>query len=105
MYKNRLTSYLVWRFILKQPRMRRLATRVLVRGGNEWIDLLGARIYINRHDEIGYLRARDHQNSAIVLRDEVPSLLRISALLSRCSTFVDCGANVGLFTASLLPIR
>jgi FkbM family methyltransferase len=104
-YRNRLVAYLTWRLVLKQPRIRLLATRMLVRDRNEWIRLFGTKVFVNRRDEIGYWRANRNQHRSIVARDEIPSLLRISAFVARSSTFVDCGANVGLFTAAMLPLR
>jgi len=105
MYRNRFVAYLTWRVVLKQPRLRLLVTRMLVRNRCEWIRLFGTKVFVNRRAEIGYWRANRDQHRSAVLRDEIPSLLRISALVARASTFVDCGANVGLFTAAMLPLK
>ena len=105
MYKNRFVSYLIWRLILKQPRVRNLVTRLFIRDKNQWVKLLGADVFINRRKEIGYWRASKRQNGAVLLRDEVPSLLCITPIVSEASSFVDCGANVGLFTAAMLPLK
>ncbi len=105
MYRNRVASYLAWRFVLKRPRVRRALLRVAVRNRNEWIELLGAMVFINRRREVGYWATSRSQQRRVFLRDEVPTLFRLSYVLARCSTFVDCGANVGAFTALLLPVR
>lgn len=104
-YRNRFTSYVVWRFILKQPRLRRLITALVTSNRTESISLLGADIYINRRQEMGYWRASKQQYGNVVFRDEVPSLIRIAQLSAGASSFIDCGANVGLFCAVLFPLR
>ena len=105
MYRNRLLSYLVWRYFLRQPKLRRLITKILISNGDEWIQLLGARLYVNRRNEIGYWRASRQQHGNVVLRDEMPTLTRILPLIAYASTFVDCGANVGFFTSTTLPLK
>jgi FkbM family methyltransferase len=40
-----------------------------------------------------------------MFRDEIPTLIRLAAFVGGSSTFVDCGANVGLFTVSMLPFK
>jgi FkbM family methyltransferase len=84
--------------------MRRAVTRLLVPDRMVVVPLLGARLAINRRTEIGYWRAARAQRSNIVFADEVPSLLRIAALMRPGLTFVDCGANVGLFSAVIAPL-
>jgi FkbM family methyltransferase len=104
-YDNRLFRWLVWRFGMRNPRLRRLVTRMVVPNQSRFVHLLGARVFINRRDEIGYWRAAGAQHHNIVFADEVPTLLRVAALIGPEATFVDCGANVGLFTAVLIPLR
>lgn len=69
------------------------------------VKLLGVDVFINQRDEIGYWRACKQQYGNVVLRDEVPTLLRIAQVSADASSFVDCGANVGLFTAVMLPLK
>jgi len=78
---------------------------MFVRDRDEWVKLLGAEVFINRREEFGYWRASRRQNGAVLLRDEVPTLLCIAPIVGEASTFVDCGANVGLFTAAMLPLK
>ena len=105
MSRNSAFSYLLWKFVLRQPRFRRLVTNALIRDRNEWIRVLGVDLYINRRKEIGYWRASRQQHGNAMFRDEIPTLIRLSAFVGGSSTFVDCGANVGLFTVSMLPFR
>jgi FkbM family methyltransferase len=97
--------WLVWRLGMRNPRLRRFVTSLVVPNQNRFIDLLGARIFVNRRSEIGYWRAAQAQRRNIVFADEVPTLLRVAALIEADTTFVDCGANIGLFTAVLYPLR
>ena len=105
MYRNRFFSYLIWRLILKQPRLRRLTTKMFIRDRNEWVKLLGAHVFINRREEIGYWRASKRQDGAVLLRIKSPRFCALPPIVSEASTFVDCGANVGLFTAAMLPLK
>ncbi len=104
-YGNRITSYLVWKLLLQRPRFRRFVTAMVVPNRTQRVELLGAKICIHRRDEIGYWRASRQQHGNVVFRDEVPTLLRIAQASADASSFVDCGANVGLFTAVMLPLK
>jgi FkbM family methyltransferase len=44
-------------------------------------------------------------NDNVIFRDEVASLLNLALLLQPGDTFVDVGANVGLYTAALSRLR
>ncbi|MGE0723006.1 MAG: FkbM family methyltransferase [Alphaproteobacteria bacterium] len=99
LYRHRTIAWAVNRFVFRHPRLRRALTRLVVRPRERWVDLLGARLLVHSIEEIGYDRAAAAQQAAVVLRDEVPSLLTICGLVGPTTTFVDCGANVGLFTA------
>jgi FkbM family methyltransferase len=105
LYRHRTLAWAAHRLIFRHPRLRRALTRLLVRPREHEVDLLGARLRVHSIDEIGYARAARAQQAAVVLRDEVPSLFAICALIGPGTTFVDCGANVGLFTAVVAPLR
>jgi FkbM family methyltransferase len=105
LYENRLIRWIVWRFGMRNPRLRRFLMRLIVPDRTERVNLLGVNISVNRRGEIGYWRAARAQRSNIVFTDEVPSLLHITALMRPGMTFVDCGANVGLFSAVILPLQ
>lgn len=104
-YSNRAISYLIWRLILRNPRLRRMVTEWLVPNKDETINLIGNSIRINRIEEIGYWRAAKSQFSNVVFRDEVPTLMRLLGLIQPNTTFVDCGANVGLFSATVSHLQ
>ena len=105
LYDNRPIRWMAWRFGMRNPRLRRALTRLLVPDRTERVRLLGADVSVNRRSEIGYWRAARAQRSNIVFADEVPSLLHITALMRPGMTFVDCGANVGLFSAVIVPLQ
>ena len=100
-YDNRLTRYLIWRLFLTKPRFRVFLTKALIPDKDLDVRLFGATLRINRIKEIGYHRAAKIANSNIVFRDEVSVLLTLAMLLERGDTFVDVGANVGLYSSVL----
>ncbi len=107
-FKNRVVGYLIWRFVLRKPKFRAVLQRVLIRQRQITLTLLGADLVIDTRLEMGYHRAARLQADSIVFRDEVPKLLLVASLLRPGTTFVDCGANVGLWSfnvARLAPLH
>lgn len=100
-YGNRVISYLFWRLILRNPRLRRFLTSLVVPDEDVNIELFGTYLCINTRKEIGYLRAYKNQKSNVVFRDESASLLNLALILEPIDTFVDVGANVGLYSSVL----
>ncbi len=98
---NSIRGYFLWRFVNCNPRFRRLLLRLFVRGGEEDISLFGARLRIDRREEFGYLSASRWAQKSIVFRDEVAPLINLALLLQPGDTFLDIGANVGLYSATL----
>ena len=96
-----IRNYLVWQFVNCNPRFRRLLLRLFVRGGEQDISLFGATLRIDRREEFGYLNAFRYAQRSIVFRDEVAPLVNLALLLQPGDTFVDVGANVGLYSAAL----
>ena len=87
------------KYFIKNPRFRRFVTAFLEADENEVIDVVGTTLCINRRREHGYLRASKICKSSSLLRDEVPVLINLASVLTRCGgTFLDVGANVGMFT-------
>lgn len=92
------TGALLDRYFIKQPRLRRLVTAFIEPDRNLQVDLAGASLQVNSRREHGYLRASRLLRRNGTLRDEIPVLMNLFALLRNGDTFVDVGANVGLFT-------
>jgi FkbM family methyltransferase len=94
-----------WILAFKYPRFRAALTRVLVSSRNIDIQLFAAHLHINTRDEIGLWRAAQMADDNVIFRDEVASLLNLALLLQPGDTFVDVGANVGLYTVVLSRLR
>ena len=90
-----------WILAFKYPRFRLTLTRLLIPSRNIDIQLFGAPLHINTRDEIGLSRAARMADENAVFRDEVASLLNLALLLQPGDTFIDVGANVGLYTSVL----
>ena len=93
------------RYFIKQPRVREFVTRKLEADENRDITLFGTRLHINTIKEHGYLRAARKLGFHSALQDEAGALLTLSLLLCPGDTFVDVGANVGLFACTLARRR
>ena len=100
-----MASRLLWRFFLRHPRLRLFLTRLMVRDRDVPISLFGTTIIINSIKEIGYMNAYKQSRSNKVFCDECGALISLALLLSRGDTFVDVGANVGLYSCILGRIR
>ena len=87
------------RYFIKQPRLRRAATRAIYGKSDLSIRLFGAGLTINSELENGYLRAFRNSRYVSVFRDEAAVLVNLANLVSDDCTFVDIGANVGIFSA------
>jgi FkbM family methyltransferase len=96
-----MLRYLLDRYFIKQPWARSLATRLLYGSGDRRVDLFGTSFAVNSVRENGYVRASKKMAHSSLLRDEFGVLLSLSSLLRPGDTFVDAGANVGLFCCTL----
>ncbi|HYY14663.1 MAG TPA: FkbM family methyltransferase [Chthoniobacterales bacterium] len=94
-----------WIVAFKYPRFRSLLTRLLIPARQIDIRLFGARLRIDTREEIGLWRAARMADNNIIFRDEVASLLNLALLLRPGDTFVDVGANVGLYSSVLSRLR
>ena len=93
------------RFFIKQPRLREWITRMVYGNDDTEIDLMGVKLVINRMRENGYLRASRKVRSSSALSDEMGALVTLAGLLRPGDTFVDGGANVGLFCCTMARFR
>ncbi|HEY6207238.1 MAG TPA: FkbM family methyltransferase [Chthoniobacterales bacterium] len=102
---KRWVRHWFWILAFKYPRFRAALTRLLIPSRNIDIQLFGAHLHINTRDEIGLWRAAQMADDNVIFRDEVATLLNLSLLLQPGDTFVDVGANVGLYTSVLSRFR
>ena len=96
-----LLRFLLDRYFIKWPWLRQKVTTLL--WGNRTIPLrlLGTTIWANTVKENGYCRAQRLASFNSLWREEVPVLISLAMLLENGDTFVDIGANVGVFSATL----
>jgi FkbM family methyltransferase len=97
--------YLIDRYFLKNPRLRRAITRLLEGDCTHQVSLLGETLTVHSIKEHGYLRSSRLSQSSALLRDELPVILNLAGLMCQGDTFVDIGANVGVFSLSLARLR
>jgi FkbM family methyltransferase len=97
--------YFIDRYFLKQPRLRRFVTRLLEGDRECDVQLLGTTVRVHSIKEHGYLRSSRMARSSTLWRDEVPIIINLAALLCDGDTFVDIGANVGIYSLTLARIR
>ena len=98
---RKLLRHCWWKLAFKYPRLRVALTRLLIPSRESDIALFGSRLRINTREEIGLWRAAKMAEGNVVFRDEVASLLNLALLLRPGDTFVDVGANVGLYSSIL----
>jgi FkbM family methyltransferase len=96
-----MLNFLIDRLVIKRPAVRRALTRLLWQDKSSFLQLLGADIFANTIRENGYYRAEKSARSASLWRDEIPVLLNLAMLLDDGDTFIDVGANVGIYSAVL----
>jgi FkbM family methyltransferase len=102
---NRLFETLYSRLVLGVPWLHALLIRVLLPDVDVSVELFGSRLLINKRKEAGYWRAYRAARSSPVLWNETGSLLSLALILEPGDTFVDVGANVGLFSSTLARFR
>ena len=90
---------LIQKQINERPRLREWLTRL--RHGARDVDVLLFRrkVRINTLRENGYYRASRLARANSLLRDETLVMQRVSMMLGDGVTFVDVGANIGIFSS------
>lgn len=90
---------LIQKQINERPRLREWLTRL--RHGARDVDavLFRRKVRINALRENGYYRASRLARANSLLRDETLVMQRVSMMLGDGVTFVDVGANIGIFSA------
>jgi len=92
---------LIHRYVNQQPRFRRALTRLIEGTGEVDVSLFGVPLRIDKVREHGYLRASRIASLSSVFGDEAPVLVKLAALVPHVDTFIDAGANVGLYSSVL----
>jgi hypothetical protein len=93
------------KYFIKQPRLRRWVTRIIYGDTEREVTLFGTKLCVHSIKENGYLRASEKAARLSAIHDEVPILLALCALLRDGDTFVDVGANVGLFARTIARMQ
>jgi FkbM family methyltransferase len=91
--------YFVDKFYNKQPKIRKLIMKLIFGDKTIPITIFDTEIIINSLKENGYYRACNIANYSSLLRDEVSVILNLAILLEENDTFIDVGANIGMFSA------
>jgi FkbM family methyltransferase len=102
---NRLFEAFYSRIVLGVPWLHSLLIRILLPDVDVPVEMFGSRLLINKRKEAGYWRAYRAARSSPVLWNETGSLLSLALILEPGDTFVDVGANVGLFSSTLARFR
>ena len=102
---KKLFRHWFWILAFRYPRLRLALTRLLVPSREIDVQIFGSRLRINTRDEIGLWRAAKMAGDNVVFRDEAASLLNLALLLQPGDTFIDVGANVGLYSSVLSRLR
>src|SRR5207302_8251337 len=96
---------LIDKFFIKQPRVRAWITRLIYGARDREMTIFGTPFTINSLSENGYVRAAKKIKGSSLLRDEVSVLITLATLIVPGDTFIDVGANVGLFCGTLSRIN
>lgn len=88
------------KYYFKKPHLRRFLMKWYYGDKNKFIEVFNTRLFINSIKENGYLRAQNTGNKSSVFRDEVTILINLSNYISNDCTFIDIGANVGLYCSA-----
>lgn len=94
------TIVLLDKYFIKKPLFRKWITRILYGDSNKDINFFNTHLHINTVKENGYLRASNFAGKSSVFRDEVSILINLSSFITNNSTFIDVGANVGLYSST-----
>jgi FkbM family methyltransferase len=96
---------LIDRWFLKQPLVRRFLTSILAGTREGKVVLLAREIQVHTTREHGYFRASRLSQTCSLFRDELPVLIHLAGLLRDGDTFLDVGANIGVFCVNLASFR
>ena len=94
-------GWIIDRFILRNPRLRRWLTLLRDGNGDRDVLLFHTPVRINSLFENGYLRAARLGATSSFHNDESPVLMSLASILPFADAFVDAGANVGAISKIL----
>jgi len=94
-------DHLLWKYIKKNPHFYGLYNRTLYSDAEQTIEAIGIRLHIVPRKEPPYLKFAHRTRGNHVFSSELPKILAMCALLRPGTLFVDAGANVGLWSASI----
>jgi FkbM family methyltransferase len=97
----KLLRHWFWILMFRYPRLRVGLTRALLPERDIDVRIFGAPLHINTREEIGLWRAAKIAEGNVIFRDEAASLLNLAFLVRPGDSFVDVGANVGLYSSVL----
>ncbi|MER9242387.1 FkbM family methyltransferase [Mesorhizobium sp. M0633] len=90
---------IVDRLFIKKPRFRRLVTEAVYGRDDANVNVFGLKLLVNSARENGYLRASNASRKYSLLKDETATLMNLIALIDDGDTFLDVGANIGIFSS------
>ncbi len=96
---------LIDRYFIKKPRIRRFVTKLLAGDSDKTVTLIGRDYVLNSLREHGYYRASRLARHCSLFRDELPVLINLAGVIRDGDTFLDIGANIGLFAAQIANMR
>ena len=94
-----MIAYLLDKFFIKKPKFRKFVTRTIYGDKQVLVDLFGAKFLLHTISENGYYRASKIAAHSSLFRDEFPVMIALSNLIENDVTFVDIGANVGIYSS------
>lgn len=93
------------RWFIKQPRLRKVVTKLLYGQQNVDVNILGNFIVVNTLEENGYYRFARLSQRYEFLRSEIRPILFMIALLEDNAIFIDIGANIGIWSVIMSSFR
>lgn len=94
-------SFLIDRFYNKKPKFRKLLMSFFFPNQTIQTTIFDTPLIIHTLRENGYYRAAKMSQQSSLLRDEVSIFFIISHLIENNCSFIDVGANIGLFSSIL----
>jgi FkbM family methyltransferase len=97
--------HLIDRYFIKKPLIRRFVTKLLAGDRERKVTLLAGDYVVHTVREHGLFRASRLARSCSLSRDEAPVLIHLAGVLRDGDTFLDIGANIGLFATTIARFR